>query len=32
MFEVKKEDYATTNWLNAPVKGDASETALVKFF
>lgn len=32
VFEVKKEDYEKTVWLNAPVNGDASETALVKFF
>lgn len=32
VFEVKKEDYEKTVWLEAPVKGDASETALVKFF
>jgi sodium/potassium-transporting ATPase subunit alpha len=32
VFEVAKEDYANTVWLDAPVKGDASETALVKFF
>lgn len=32
MFEVAKADYKDTIWLNAPVKGDASETALVKFF
>jgi sodium/potassium-transporting ATPase subunit alpha len=31
-FDVDKENYKETVWLDAKVIGDASETALVKFF
>jgi sodium/potassium-transporting ATPase subunit alpha len=31
-FNVPREKYRETEWLSAPVIGDASETALVKFF